>query len=141
MITAAVGTSAASFSVAVMPSMPGMLMSIRTTSGFTEAAIWTASGPPAAAPTTSTSLSKPSSFDRWSRVSGMSSTIRTLMRSLIGAVMLSWSGGRRRRPLLLERSRDRDLDDLRREDAVVVDQALQDDALGLDGLSGVRRRA
>ena len=64
MITAAVGTSAASFSVAVMPSMPGMLMSIRTTSGRSAVAISIASGPPAAAPTTSTSLSKPSSFDR-----------------------------------------------------------------------------
>ena len=44
--------------------MPGMLMSIRTTSGLTEAAIWMASGPPGAAPTTSTSASKPSSFER-----------------------------------------------------------------------------
>ncbi len=64
MITAAVGTSAANFSVAVMPSMPGMLMSIRTTSGLRATAIWMASGPPAAAPTTSTSPSKPSSFVR-----------------------------------------------------------------------------
>ena len=64
MMTAAVGTSAASFSVAVMPSMPGMLMSIRTTSGRSAVAISTASGPPEAAPTTSTSASKPSSFER-----------------------------------------------------------------------------
>jgi hypothetical protein len=64
MITAAVGTSAASFSVAVMPSIPGMLMSMRTTSGLSFVAISIASGPPAAAPTTSTSLSKPSSLER-----------------------------------------------------------------------------
>jgi hypothetical protein len=72
--------------------MPGMLMSIRTTSGRSALAISMASGPPAAAPTTSTSLSKPSSFERWSRVSGMSSTIRTLMRSVIAGVRTSVFG-------------------------------------------------
>jgi len=37
----------------------------------------------AAAPTTSTSPSRPRSFERWSRVSGMSSTIRTRIWSAI----------------------------------------------------------
>src|SRR5258705_6737789 len=143
MTTAVVGASAASFSVAVMPSIPGMLMSIRTTSGLSAAAICTASGPAAAAPTTSTSLSKPSSFDRWSRVSGMSSTIRTLMRSVIGArlSLSGWTTGRGGRLLLLQRGRDRDLDDLRRQDAVLVHEGLQDHAGDVDSLSGVRQRA
>ena len=43
--------------------------------------------------------------------------------------------------LALERRRDRNLDDLRRQDAVVVDQGLQDDAGGLDGHAGIGRRA
>src|SRR3990172_7931318 len=129
MTPAAVGTAEASFSVAVMPSMPGMLMSIRTTSGLTAAAISRASGPLAAAPTTSTSASKPSSFERWSRVSGMSSTIRTLMRSAIV-------------PLgsLLRRRQD-GLDELGRQDPVLVDEGLEDHAVGDLGEPGVFRRA
>jgi hypothetical protein len=75
------GTWAESFSVAEMPSMSGMLMSIRITSGESLVASEIASEPEEAVPTTSMSCSKPSSLARWSRVSGMSSTIRTLIRS------------------------------------------------------------
>ena len=64
MTTAAAGALEDSCSVAVMPSMSGMLMSIRTTSGFSRTAISSASRPDAAAPTTSMSLSKPRSFVR-----------------------------------------------------------------------------
>ncbi len=60
-----------------MPSISGMLMSIRTTSGPSSEARAIASRPDAAAPTTVMSDSNPSSLVRWSRVSGMSSTIRT----------------------------------------------------------------
>src|ERR1035437_6900898 len=83
MTTAAAGTCADRRSVAVMPSMSGMLMSIRTTSGRILAAISIASAPDDAAPTTSMSGSKPSSLARWSRVSEMSSTMRTRIRSAI----------------------------------------------------------
>ena len=58
------GSVAAICSVAAMPSMSGMLMSIRTMSGVSLPAISSASRPDAAAPTTSMSLSKPSSFVR-----------------------------------------------------------------------------
>ncbi len=44
--------------------MSGMLMSMRTTSGVISLAISIASRPDAAAPTTSMSVSKPSSFVR-----------------------------------------------------------------------------
>ena len=44
--------------------MSGMLMSIRTTSGVSFAAISMASRPDAADPTTSMSVSKPRSFER-----------------------------------------------------------------------------
>ena len=64
MTTAASGTSALRRSVAAMPSMSGMLMSIRMTSGFSSAASVSAWAPDAAAPTTSMSDSKPSSFVR-----------------------------------------------------------------------------
>ena len=47
-----------------MPSMSGMLMSIRTMSGMSFPAISSASRPDAAAPMTSMSVSKPSSFVR-----------------------------------------------------------------------------
>ena len=70
--------------MAAIPSISGMLMSIRTMSGRSFAAISSASAPDAAAPTTSTSFSNPRSFVRWSRVSVMSSTIRTRIWSLIG---------------------------------------------------------
>src|SRR4051812_49218026 len=60
-----------------------MLMSIRMTSGLNRTAISIASRPDAAEPTTSMSLSKPRSFVRWSRVSGMSSTTRTRIWSAI----------------------------------------------------------
>ena len=64
MTIAAVGTSDERRSVAAMPSMSGMLMSMRTMSGSSWAAISSASRPDAAAPTTSMSVSKPSSFAR-----------------------------------------------------------------------------
>src|SRR5689334_19831890 len=63
--------------------MSGMLMSMRTTSGVSSVAIDSDSEPDAAEPTTSMSLSKPRSLVRWSRVSGMSSTIRTRIWSAI----------------------------------------------------------
>jgi hypothetical protein len=83
MMTDAVGTARAISSVVAMPSMSGMLMSISTTSGVSDDASLMASPPEAAAPTTSMSPSKPSSFERWSRVSGISSTIRTRIWSAI----------------------------------------------------------
>src|ERR1035437_444299 len=83
MTTAASGTCADRRSVAVMPSMSGMLMSIRTTSGRILAASSIASAPDDAVPTTSISGSKPSSLARWSRVSEISSTMRTRIRSAI----------------------------------------------------------
>jgi hypothetical protein len=83
MITEAVGTARAISSVVAMPSMSGMLMSMRTMSGVSLVASLRASTPDAAAPTTSMSPSKPRSFERWSRVSGMSSTIRTRIWSAI----------------------------------------------------------
>ena len=64
MTMALAGTCAESSSVAVIPSMSGMLMSIRTTSGWSRAAISSDSAPDAAAPTTSMSFSKPRSFVR-----------------------------------------------------------------------------
>ncbi len=83
MITDAAGAEWDISSVVAMPSMSGMLMSIRTTSGESFVARSRASAPDAAEPTTSMSLSKPSSFVRWSRVSGMSSTMRTRIWSAI----------------------------------------------------------
>src|SRR5262245_27117197 len=73
--------------------MSGMLMSIRTTSGCMSPAIEMASVPDAADPTTSMSLSKPRSLVRWSRVSGMSSTIRTRIWSAIRQ-WVRWSRSR-----------------------------------------------
>ena len=87
MITEADGSTAAICSVVAMPSMPGMLMSMSTIAGCRRWASSSASGPEAAAPTTSMSLSNPSSFVRWSRVSWMSSTMRTAMRSAISALV------------------------------------------------------
>src|SRR4051812_4168776 len=75
-----------------------MLMSIRMTSGLSRTAISIASRPDAAEPTTSMSLSKPRSFVRWSRVSGMSSTTRTRiwsaisLRLILDAWAVRWVG-------------------------------------------------
>ena len=66
-------------SAAAMPSMPGMLMSMTMTSGRMSIATWIASSPELAVPATSISRSSPRRRDRWSRVSGMSSTMRTLI--------------------------------------------------------------
>src|SRR6266511_3850264 len=70
------GTVFEMISVAVMPSMSGMLMSMRIASGFRSLAIAMACWPVAALPTTSKSGSNPRSFERFSRVSAMSSTMR-----------------------------------------------------------------
>ena len=64
-----------------MPSMSGMFMSIRMTSGRSLVACSIASAPEDAVPITWMSGSNPRSFARWSRVSGMSSTMRTWIRS------------------------------------------------------------
>src|SRR5882672_9323426 len=70
------GTVLLMISVAVIPSMSGMLMSMRITCGRSFLAMFTAACPPSAVPATSISGSKPISFARLSRVSAMSSTIR-----------------------------------------------------------------
>src|SRR5215212_3243151 len=71
-----------------MPSIPGMLMSSSSTSGWSLAASGSASSPEAAAPTTSMSFSKLSSLARCSRVSAMSSTIRT---RIFGLTIGGWA--------------------------------------------------
>ena len=83
MITALFGSRCEMISAAAMPSMPGMLMSMTITSGRMSIDIWIASSPEEAVPATSISRSSPRRRDRWSRVSGMSSTIRTLI--MLGA--------------------------------------------------------
>src|SRR2546430_5494406 len=70
------GTVFEMISVAVIPSMSGMLMSMRITWGRSFLARLTAAWPPSAVPATSICGSKPISFARLSRVSAMSSTIR-----------------------------------------------------------------
>jgi len=70
------GTVLLMISVAVIPSMSGMLMSMRITCGRSFLAMLTAACPPSAVPATSMSGSKPISFARLSRVSAMSSTMR-----------------------------------------------------------------
>ena len=79
MMIGVVGSRCEMISEAATPSMPGMLMSMTITSGRSSIAALIASSPESAVPHTSTSCSKLSSFVRWSRVSGMSSTIRTLI--------------------------------------------------------------
>src|SRR5439155_18701150 len=79
MMIGVVGSRCEMISEAATPSMPGMLMSMTITSGRRSIAVLTASSPDSAVPHTSTSCSKLKSFVRCSRVSGMSSTIRTLI--------------------------------------------------------------
>ena len=79
MMTGLFGSRCEMISAAAMPSMPGMLMSMTMTSGRISIAIWIASSPELAVPATSISRSSPRRRDRWSRVSGMSSTMRTLI--------------------------------------------------------------
>src|SRR5688572_16901432 len=79
MITAVFGNRLAIRVVAWMPSTPGMLMSIRTMSGSRRSARSMPSCPPSAIPTISTSGSKRRSLATLSRLSEMSSTIRTLI--------------------------------------------------------------
>jgi hypothetical protein len=83
MMIAVAGARIASCSAVAMPSMPGMLMSSRTTSTDFSLASAIASRPEATLPATWMSDSKLSSLARWSRVSSMSSTITTLIRSVI----------------------------------------------------------
>src|SRR3990172_9736604 len=71
------GTSSSTFSVAAMPSMSGMLMSIRTTCGWVCLERVMPSFPVRAAPQTSRSDSNCSNLRMLSRVSAKSSTIRT----------------------------------------------------------------
>src|SRR5258706_331440 len=87
MMTGEPGTSWARISVAWIPSSCGMLTSMRTTSGCNRRVSSMAFFPSAAVPQTSMSSSKLSSFWRFSRVLGMSSTIRTrIMRRLFAGV-------------------------------------------------------
>src|SRR5262245_36861468 len=134
MMMAAVGTLADSFSAVSIPSRPGMLMSIRTTSGSSLAAISRPSVPVSATPTTSTSVSKESSFERWSRVSAMSSTMTTRILSLmLGPALLGVLG--------LTLSGQRDDDRPRRKHAVLVHQLAERHTRGLLlGSRGVGRR-
>src|SRR5262245_16657921 len=134
MMMAAVGTLADSFSAVSIPSRPGMLMSIRTTSGSSLAAISRPSAPLSATPTTSTSVSKESSFERWSRVSAMSSTMTTRILSLmLGPASLGVLG--------LTLSGQRDDDRPRRQHAVLVHELAKRHARGLlVGRRGVGRR-
>src|SRR5262244_2310355 len=60
-----------------MPSMSGMLISIRTTFGLVSLASWMPSRPLRAMPTTSMSGSNCNSLRMFSRVSAKSSTIKT----------------------------------------------------------------
>src|SRR6476661_438068 len=83
MITAVFGNRLVILVVAVMPSMPGILTSIRTMFGSSRSHRLSASSPLSAIPTTSTSGSKRSSFATLSRLSAMSSTIRTRILPLI----------------------------------------------------------
>src|SRR5664279_4963327 len=144
MTTAASGTRADRRSVDVMPSMSGMLMSIRTTSGRILAANSIASAPDDAVPTTSISGAKPSSLARWSRVSEISSTMRTRIRSAIDlnrfqssveADLLGlYTGGSakcRRSQLPLKGCGDVSRDNgarIGRENAVLIDEHLECDA-------------
>ncbi len=89
MMMGVVGSRWEMISDAATPSMPGMLMSMTMTSGRRSMAIWIASSPEPAFPHTSTSCSKPRSFVRWSRVSGMSSTMRTLITGRPSRMVLS----------------------------------------------------
>src|SRR4030042_917188 len=84
------GTSRRIASVAVMPSMSDMLMSIRMTSGLVSLAISMASSPERAAPTTAISDSNCSSLRMFSRVSAKSSTIHTrILLSVLSAIQVS----------------------------------------------------
>src|SRR4030042_1488089 len=78
-------------SVAAIPSMSGILISIKRTSGFTSLDISIASRPVRATPTTSTSGSNCSNFLMLSLVSAMSSTITTLILSVSTTYQLQGS--------------------------------------------------
>src|SRR5579875_1455479 len=77
MMTWETGTSLEIASVARMPSIPGMLMSMRTMSGCSSFARSMALGPSSAPPTISTSSSNWSSLATLARASAKSSTTRT----------------------------------------------------------------
>src|SRR4030042_3257685 len=82
MIICVNGTSLRMISVAVIPSISGILISIKRTSGLTSLEISIASRPVLATPTTSTSASNCNNFLMFSLVSEMSSTITTRIFSV-----------------------------------------------------------
>src|SRR5438270_8103045 len=116
MMIGVVGSRCEMISDAATPSMPGMLMSMTMTSGRRSMAALIASSPESAVPHTSTSCSKLRSFVRWSRVSGMSSTIKTLITAFA-------SGFSNADLLGCEL-----LDDVRDRQAVLADQPVDGDA-------------
>jgi hypothetical protein len=77
MITRVAGDSAAMVWVASMPSMPGMRMSITTTSGRSRLVSWTAWAPVPASPATSTPGVPSMTMRRPARISGWSSASTT----------------------------------------------------------------
>ena len=79
MIIDASGWATDIFSVASIPSITGMFISISKTSGLAFSIRSMASLPLFAMPTTSISSSKDKSFEMLAQVSGTSSTIITLM--------------------------------------------------------------
>src|SRR5438874_10053548 len=123
MVIGVVGSRCEMISEAATPSMPGMLMSMTITSGRRSIADLTASSPDSAVPHTSTSCSKLKSFVRCSRVSGMSSTIRTLITCR----------SPRAGPLAAELLRRELLDDVRDRQPVLRDQSVDGDTSGLLG--------
>ena len=78
--TATCGAASTMRRVASTPSMPGMLMSISTTSGWSERAAATAASPESASPTTTTSLAVSSSARSPARNAGWSSATSTRWR-------------------------------------------------------------
>src|SRR3990172_10571782 len=96
------GTSFNSASVATMPSMSGMLMSMRTTSGWVSWANWMASSPERAEPTIWMSVSNCRSLRMFSRVSAISSTIsRRILSPSLSVTLISVTYQRRAGKLLL----------------------------------------
>src|SRR4051794_39417191 len=90
MITDVFGNSAVIISVALMPSMSGMLMSIKITSGCSRRAITRASVPLPAMPTTSRSRSNMTSLLICSRASTLSSTITRRIFGSLDMGASSW---------------------------------------------------
>src|SRR3990172_6276406 len=149
------GTSRRIASVAVMPSMSDILMSIRMTSGLVSLAISMASSPERAAPTTAMSDSNCSSLRMFSRVSAKSSTIKTrILLSVLSAIQVSdYRLHPLARPLLFRCGRDLDEGELNRSrfdprlrairelqrhsNVEVLHQVLQRHAVGLVAHRGI----